>query len=43
MGESRNDPLRFDFDREVKWEFHRSTILSDAIPGVLHDTHPHCR
>ena len=43
MGESQNDPLRVDFDHEIKLEFHRSTITSDAIPGVLHDAHPCCR
>ena len=43
MGESQNDPLRVDFDREIELEFHRPTITGDAIPGVLHDTHPCCR
>jgi hypothetical protein len=43
MGESLNDPFRVDFDREAKLEFHRSTITSAAISGVLNDTHPCCR
>jgi hypothetical protein len=33
MGESKNDPLRFDFDRQIKLEFHGSTVTSDA--GLL--------
>jgi hypothetical protein len=32
MGESQNDPLGVNFDREIKWELHRPTIISDAIP-----------
>jgi hypothetical protein len=43
MGESQNDAVRVDFDREIWLEFHRQTITSDAVPGVLHDTHSCCR
>jgi len=32
MGDSRNDPLRVDFDREIKLEFNGSTVTSDAGP-----------
>jgi hypothetical protein len=30
MGESQNDPLRLDFNRQLKLEFHGSTVTSDA-------------
>jgi hypothetical protein len=33
MGESKNDPLRLDFDHTIKLEFHGSTVTSDA--GLL--------
>ena len=33
MGDSRNDLLRLDFDREIKREFHGSSVTSDA--GLL--------
>jgi hypothetical protein len=30
MGESKNDALRLDFDRQLKLAFHGSTVTSDA-------------
>jgi hypothetical protein len=33
MGESQKDALRVDFDRQIKLEFHGSTVTSDA--GLL--------
>jgi hypothetical protein len=32
-GDTHNDPLRVDFDRHIKLEFHGSTVSSDA--GLL--------
>src|SRR5579875_801328 len=33
MGDSQNDALRVDFDRQIKLEFHGSTVTTDA--GLL--------
>jgi hypothetical protein len=33
MGDSQNDPPRVDSDRQIKLEFHGSTVTSDA--GLL--------
>jgi hypothetical protein len=33
MGDRHNDPLRVDFDRQIKLEFHGATVTSDA--GLL--------
>ena len=33
MGDTPNDPLHVDFDRQIKLEFHGSTVTSDA--GLL--------
>ena len=33
MGDSHNDALRVDFDRQIKLEFHGSTVTTDA--GLL--------
>ncbi len=31
MGDSQNDPLRLHFDRQLKLEFHGSTVTSDTV------------
>jgi hypothetical protein len=33
VGDSHNDALRVDFDRQIKLEFHGSTVTTDA--GLL--------
>ncbi len=35
MGDSHHDPLRVDFDRQLKLEFHGSTVTNDS--GLLAD------
>ena len=35
MGDRQDDPLRVDFNRQIKLEFHGSTVTSDA--GLLAD------
>jgi hypothetical protein len=37
MGEAQQQPLRVDFDRRVKLEFHGSRVTSVAVPRALFD------
>ena len=37
MGDCQNDPLRVDFDRQIKLQFHGSTVTTDAVQfGIDH-------